>query len=200
VAGPTFKQLQASVGNGLSFETEFYPPLAIVASRIDVLGAMVTSFEEPLKESLTKVVLPSIKTNFSAGGRPTWQPLSEATMEIRQRFGQGGNKTLVRSGALRAAVTSMSSWLVTDTAASLNTFPENVWYGAIQQDGYGGMGGGQKVKGKTLSQIVASAGATGTTVAAIPARPFIMLQTEDEDKIVDIFMMWLGRKIEEAYP
>lgn len=196
---PTIKQLIASVGK-FSVEYDFVPPLALVAARINTLGTKVSSFEDPLRRAIREVVIPSIQTNFDVGGRPPWPPLSEGTIEVRQRMGRGsGSGTLVLTGALKGAMGEEGIWNVTDDTATLPGFPSSVWYGIIHNTGFEGKGGGRSAKGKSFQQIVSSA-SSGGSVSAIPARPFTVLQPEDEEEIRSIFMEWLGEKIEEAWP
>lgn len=197
---PTIKQLQASVNRGLALDFSFVPSLKVVAGRINTLGTGVSSFKEPLRRAVKEVVIPSIRTNFEVGGRPPWEPLSPSTAEIRSRL--GGNYTgrpLIKTGALFAAMASTALWRVSDVQATLPGLPANLWYGYVHQEGYGGKGGGRSAKGKSFQQIVASA-SKEMPVSAIPARPFAVLQPEDEDDIGDIFMEWLGDEIEKAWP
>jgi phage gpG-like protein len=195
---PTIKQLQSSVRTGVTFTTEFIPPLGIVAAHLDTLGVLVSSLEEPLHKAVREVVIPSIQTNFDVGGRPAWPPLSDGTLEIRQHLGVEGGGILVLSGSLRSAMGDEGSWQFSNDSASLS-IPDSVWYGNIHQQGYGGKGGGRSAAGKTFKEIVRAAQAV-QPVSAIPQRPFAVLQAEDEAAIHEIFMEWLGEKIEEAWP
>src|SRR6185503_20125327 len=89
---PAFTQHTAS-----SVEVNFEPSLALLARRVDKLGADIRSFRVPLKMAIQQVVIPSIRKNFDQGGRPTWEPLSEHTIRNRK----GGTQPLVRTGLLR---------------------------------------------------------------------------------------------------
>jgi phage gpG-like protein len=195
---PTIKQLQASVRTGITFEATFVPPLAIVAAHLNTLGAKVSSLEDPLRKAVREVVIPSIQTNFDVGGRPAWPPLADGTIEIRQHLGHEGQGVLVLTGSLRGAMGDEGSWQISNDTAALS-IPDYVWYGNIHQQGYGGKGGGVSAKGKTFKEIVRNAQAV-QSVASIPQRPFAVLQTEDEVAIHEIFIEWLGEKIEEAWP
>jgi phage gpG-like protein len=200
MGSPTIKQLQSSVRNGLQIETDFIPPLRLVAERIATLGAKVSSFEEPLHKAITEVVIPSILTNFDVGGRPPWEPLSEATHEISERLGKPARSVLIRTGSLRAAMGDVGSWDIGEDTAEL-TIPDKVWYGIVHQGGFEGKAGGSKIKGKSFKQIVHDPTLSAELpISPIPERPFAVLQPQDEAKIEDVFMEWLGEKIEEAYP
>lgn len=156
----------------------FTPSLRIVAARIDKLGLDIRSFRVPLKRCVKDVIIPSIQQNFEVGGRPTWAPYADVTTEIHQEMGEDLGDMLVKSGKLKQTMSYQNLWTITKDEASLDDLPPNVWYGKIHQAGYGGKGG----KG------------------SIPARPFVMLQEDDEQKIVDVFDKWLVERIEAAWP
>ena len=199
MSAPTIKQLQASVRNGIQIRNDFIPPLALVAERIATLGAKVSSFDEPLRRAVKEVIIPSIQTNFQVGGRPTpWPPHAEGTIDVASNMGFHLGSVLVRTGALKSAMGSENAWSI-DTASASLSMPNNVWYGTIQQGGFEGKGGGKSAKGHSFQWIVKNA-SQDMPVSRIPARPFAVLQPEDEAKINDIFIEWLGEKIEEAYP
>lgn len=81
---------------------------------------------------------------------------------------KGNNQPLIASGALFAAATDPKNWEVTKDSASF-TLPEDVSYGNIHQE--------------------------GAPNAGIPARPFMMLQAEDMDRIAKVFDEWIGEII-----
>src|SRR5690606_29929622 len=86
---------------GVQLGFTFSPTIGIVAKNVDKLGLDIRSFREPLKRAIQQVVIPSIRTNFDSGGRPAWEPLSEATLRWRQARGIGGTAPLIATGALR---------------------------------------------------------------------------------------------------
>jgi len=206
-----------------ALEMKFEPSIIIAAGKIDRLGGLIKDFKEPLTESVRKVMMPSIANNFASGGRPAWEPLSEATLEIRQNFGVGGDRILVRSGKLESLASSFGVWRITNAYATVDNIP--VWYANIQQGGYSGRSMSHRVKAaggnkkaaleKLQDEQLAKFGGKYTTggkvtavrgpslpreAASIPARPFIMFQPEDEDDVAQIFIDWLGKKINEAWP
>jgi len=213
----TFKQVRASVGalkfhrdiSGVGFD--FDPSMGLVAKAIDKLGLEFTSFREPLVRSIRLVLMPSIRKNFDVGGRPEpWEPLAAFTIQQR---GYDAWPILVRSGKLRKIASSFQIWSVGVNGAIIEGLPQSVWYGAIHQGGYGGFGGFMKAAEKELGT-----GATPREVtqlafemlsekrgdpkkharSAIPQRRFIIMQDEDVEKIKQIFLDWLGAKVEEA--
>lgn len=188
----------------------FEPTIAISARNIDRLGADIRSFKEPLQRAVKEVIIPSIAQNFEAGGRPdTWQPLSEATQEIKARMGWAGGDVLIRSGKLRKTMGQQNLWQIKETSAILKELPKGVSYGGIHQAGYEGASmsalakkkGGAKEALQTIIDRQKLAMATGTKikggggVASIPARPFVMFQDEDEDAIAEIFVEWLDERV-----
>lgn len=206
---PTIKDLQVSVRDNLGIRQDlgpnlvpyvtFSPTIGIVAARIDTLGAKITSFEEPLRKAIRDVIIPSIQVNFDVGGRPSWAPLSDATQEIRTMMGEVMSiRPLVKTSALKNTMAQEDIWTVNSGMAILPSLPENVWYGNIHQGGYEGResrtsAGGGYIKSRADWNKQKS-------VSAIPERPFAVLQPKDEDDISDIFVEWLGEKIEEAWP
>lgn len=101
-----------------------------LATSLSLFAGKIRSFREPLQKAVRDVVIPSIRQNFDAGGRPAWKPLSEATLSIRD-----GNTILVRTGALRQGATQQNNWKYTTTEAVMEGLPSRVWYGMIHQLG-----------------------------------------------------------------
>jgi len=205
---------------------DFSPTIGILARDVDKMGVDIRSFRVPLTNAVRNVMIPSIQQNFSSGGRPdTWVPLSESTLLIRSREGSGST-TLVRSGALKRNMGFMTMWDITQDYAIVKQLPDRVWYGAIHQSGYDTTTGAQiqsKIKsaakrgvklsaGKAAQQVMAdldtklkTAMASGTSAAsssdrahAIPARPFVMFQDEDLDKIDAEFDSWIAMRVAAA--
>jgi phage gpG-like protein len=192
---------------------DFEPTVGIVAAKIDRLGMDIRSFREPLTRSIKEVMIPSFRKNFDAGGRPSWEPLSDSTLEIRSRLGTG-TQMLKQSGRLEKAATSFNIWKVSTTSAIILRLPERVWYGKLHQAGYGGSGGSKSMKArlnqfggdakKALDSLLDEqwdAMANGKKMksagaAPIPARPFILIQDEDEDEIAEVFTQWLEERVE----
>lgn len=196
--GPAFKS--GLTNSMLPFNITFSPTIAILTGRIDKLGLDIKSFKVPLTRSIEEVMTKSITKNFNVGGRPRWEPLSEATLLIRAQYSNPNTDPLIWTGELRSVAGQVNIWTITDKSAMIRGLPQNVWYGAIHQKGYGGRGG--SAKGKDLShagQIASAAGKGGRyTVSAIPARPWAVIQPEDEEDIKDIFIEWLGEQVDAA--
>jgi phage gpG-like protein len=184
--------------SGSILQFAFAPSVGIAARDINKLGLDIQNFREPLERCITEVMIPSFAQNFAAEGRPEkWDPLADATIKIREREGQGSGPILNRTGALEQAATSRDIWTVTDTAATIQSLPQHVWYGNIHQAGAAG------TKTRSVADVdkaLREALRTGKRVSAsrtsqeIPQRQFIMMQEEDEDAIEDIFVEWLTEK------
>lgn len=182
------------------------PSVGIVARDIDKLGLAYTSFREPLARAIKLVMIPSIRKNFDVGGRPPWEPLAEATIEMR-----GGEAwpILRRTGKLRRAATSFKIWEVGKNSATIRKLPENVWYGYVHQMGIGGFGkfitAAQRELGHGTSSMdvvrrafelmdsMRSSPAKEYSVI-IPKREFVMFQSEDPPKVQAIFYEWVKEK------
>lgn len=187
----------------------FSPTLGIAAGRIDKLGLDIRSFKEPLTRAIREVMVPSIKRNFSEGGRPAWEPLSEATMSIRAWKGVGGSSPLISSGLLARTASQINIWDVNQTSAVIRDLPDKVWYGKIHQGGYDGgsmsslikkFGGDVGAASAAHTAGLISGASSQRTAAAIPARPFLVYQDEDEDGITQVFIDWLEERIQRAWP
>jgi phage gpG-like protein len=195
-------------------DIEFSPSVLITANKIDRFAGKISSFREPLTRAVKEILIPSFRANFEEGGRPDhWEPLSADTLEIRSRLGGDGDSPLIRTGALEAAATSMSPWKIGDAAAVFTSLPANVWYGTIHQGGYEGKSMRSLAKktgsaGAALQNIINQQKAAmrgGSTISgggapAIPARPFILVQDEDEDAITELFIEWVDQQLQEAWP
>lgn len=181
----------------------FSPSLGITASRIDKLGMNIKSFREPLKRSIQQVIAPSIRTNFDQGGRPNaWPELSDATQEIQDRImGGGDHPPLIKSGLMRRTMTQLNVWSISQNSAILKDVPDKIWYAKVHQAGYEGKG---KAGRKSLTEIV-NAAKSGKSkgeraISPIPARPFVMLQSRDVEDIQQVFIKWMGERIDRTWP
>lgn len=216
---PTGREIRSSVmgkltmtggvtGNMVPFSMTFSPTLVIAAGRINKLEMDIRSFHEPLLRSVRDVLTVSIRENFNVGGRPAWEPLSEATMNIRAAYGFDSASPLVWTGNLRRVASQINIWTITQSYAVIADLPAVVWYGKIHQAGFDGSGGGKKVKlgitpgerGRNLRKLVGNASSGQRPVSPIPARQFVVLQPEDEDNITNIFIKWLGERVMHAWP
>ncbi len=190
----------------------FSPTVGIAAGRMDKLGIDIRSFHEPLKRAVQRVVAPSIVRNFDEGGRPAWEPLSSATLELRSRFGIASTGILVRTGLLRRTMGQLNIWTITKESAIIANLPDKVWYGAIHQGGYSSSSMAARVKKfgsarkafESLQDDLVTAIRTGKQVGGrginIPQRQFVMLQGEDVDDILQVFSDWIQERIDAAWP
>lgn len=158
----------------------FTPTVGILAKDVQKLGLDIRSFRDPLSRSVKRVLIPSIRKNFEAQGRPAWEPLSEVTVKLRGASGP----ILNRSGRLKRKATQFNIWTITREAASLQSLPADVWYGAVHQAGHGGFTG-------SLGSVVGS----GAARVRIPARPFVMFQNEDGNAVREVFAQWLTERL-----
>lgn len=210
---PRNRDINAAVG-GLVFarnltgvDFEFQPSIGLIASRIDKLGMDIRSFKEPLTRAVVQVMIPSFRANFESEGRPSWEALAPFT--VSQRKGHE-HPILFRSGRLKKAATSRQLWSISQNGAVITKLPGAVWYGTIHQAGIGGFGKrldaarkklgegarGRDVVGEAYDSMDESGG-DKRGVAAIPARPFIMFQEEDEVAIEEIFFDWLDERADK---
>ena len=189
VITPTLTQHRVSI------DMAFEPSIGIMARRIDKLGLDIRSFREPLRRAVKQVVIPSIRTNFDVGGRPSWAPLSPRTLEQKR-----GRQKLVESGKLRRVMGYLKIWDIDRDRAMITDLPQEVWYGKLHQGGFGGAtitspGVVNPLTGRRGPSITEFASGEGYSV---PARPFIMIQPEDEPQIERVFEEWLQERIVAA--
>lgn len=161
---------------GLSVEYSFHPSPLILAGEMETFGLNVRSLREPLSRAVKQVMIPSMQANFDQGGRPAWQPISDATEQIKFSLGYDTG-TLVRTGALKRNMGYFSMWTVNSTEATIADLPTRIAYGSVHQSG---------------SRSGAGRGSN------IPARPFAVIHDADEDKIEEVFSKWLSERQEAA--
>ena len=175
----------------------FAPTIGMATKGINKLGVDIRSFRVPLHDAIKNVIAPSIRSNFEAGGRPPWKDLSKATLATRAREGTG-DKILVRSGKLQRVASQLNIWSITSTAAIIGNLPQEVGYGKVHQEGYDRRSAFiKKARGGafgTTSDVISSALGKKSS-PDIPARPFLMIHTEDEDAIRAVFVEWLGMRV-----
>lgn len=194
--------LKSGLKGSLSVQFDFEPSVGIFAGRIDKLGMDIRSFRVPLQRAIKEVMIPSFRTNFETGGRPTWPALSNATWDTRTKLGWSGGGPLLLSGNLMKVATQQNIWTVTGQSASIRDLPQKAWYGKVHQ---AGAGGGRRtttrrraVRGR--GGIIRYLGARdsdggGRGYVSIPARPFILIQPEDREKVAEVFENWLGERM-----
>lgn len=157
----------------LSFSVEIegnFPRDAFILARdLDQLGFNIRSFKEPLTMAVRQVIIPSIKKNFDSGGRPEWQGLAVETIKTRVRQGYGIWPPLTKSGQLKKRATAVGIWEIDRTLAVMNE--PRIKYAKYHQAGTNKM----------------------------PQRAFAMIQDEDEDRVEDIFRIWLEERIQKYY-
>lgn len=148
------------------------PPMEAIEADLAAIGRDLSNMRTPLTTSIKTVLIPSIRENFTTGGRPDqWEPLAESTVEKRQRTGTG-TTTLIETGRLMEGATQFSRWDVGTSEAHISNWNQDIALKAAVHQG------GAVATGRTRS-------------ADIPARPFLLIQTEDADKIEEIFLTWM---------
>lgn len=148
------------------------PPMETIEADLAAIGRDLSNMRTPLTTAIKTVLIPSIRENFMSSGRPDrWEPLADATIEKRQRTGTG-NTILMETGRLMEGATQFARWDVGTNEAHISNWNQDIaMKAAVHQGG---------------------AVATGRTrTADIPARPFLLIQAEDSDKIEEIFLTWM---------
>jgi phage gpG-like protein len=181
------------VSQGL-MQFEFKPSLALSARQFNKLGLDIRSFRVPLKRSIQQVIAPSIGENFKSNGRPdSWTPLSEDTQTIKEqdpKLRYGVDDILRRSGLLFKTMQQYNIWTVSQTQAAILSLPEKIWYGNLHQEGFGQHA---TAFADPLHIPLSELGKSQNKVY-IPQRMFAMLQTQDLDKIQEVFADWVAER------
>lgn len=152
---------------------------AKVSAALDRLSKAAVD-ASPVMASIAGVMHDAAMENFEQSGRPKWLGLKPATLAQKRKQGYG-DKPLIRRGggqSLYSSITQQSD----ATSATVGT---NVKYAAIHQFG------GQTRPHVILPRNKKALAFGGRVVkkvnhpgSKIPARPFLSLTAEDEDKIV----------------
>ncbi len=151
----------------MSFYFEWIPNPADLARAFQALSVRLSKFEVPLTRSVSRVISPSISTNFSVGGRPSWQPLAAYTATKK-----GNSRILHESGDLERQATSINSWDIGNNKATLANIDD---YGVFQNFGF------WNVQFQTN----------------VPARQWAVMQDSDVDDVVDEFLLWMAEEIDD---
>ena len=129
------------------------------------LARDVRSFREPLKRSVKQVMGPSFRKNFEVGGRPTWPPLADETLRIKAQQNYPDD-ILIRTGKLRRVAGQLNLWSFSKDDARVVTIPPGAEYGQFHMSGTKWM----------------------------PAREWMGFQSEDVDKIEQVFVEWIQER------
>jgi phage gpG-like protein len=151
----------------VEIDIDFYPKLSVLAGGFFMLSEdmKVRSLREPLKRSIQQVVAPAFAANFAAEGRPSWEPLADAT--VMKKKGAG---ILDESGKLRRKVTQLNAWTfdgLRGEAYVSNLDSLGVGYGYVHQEGAG----------------------------RTPARPWAMITPQEADKVEEVFGRWIDERV-----
>jgi phage gpG-like protein len=187
-------------GRRLGIDIDIHPSPVILAAELTAISVEFKDYREPLTNSIKNVMMPSIRKNFDVGGRPSWAPLSAATLSRRAYEGSGiTGRILSRTAALRRRAASFGVWKVNNDEAhvgSLGSGGGGVPWAKLHQEGFEGSGGpiGRIVR-RGVPQLPSATLRAGDEVVEgyagdIPARPFLVIQPEDEDKIAREFHKW----------
>lgn len=161
--------LGGNAPGGVGFSVSIVPTPFLLVRDFENLGVDVRSYREPLRRSVKQVLSPSIRTNFEVGGRPTWEPLAQATQERKVMENARSFMPLIRTGSLQRVAGQLNLWTITREAASIEQLPQRVWYGAVHQSGDEG--------------------------SNIPARPWAVIQEEDMNEVEEIFFLWIEERL-----
>ncbi len=177
------------------------------------IQAMVARIErrvnnlKPAMGLIGEIALGSIQENFEKGGRPSWEPLSQTTINIRKRINKWPGRILVRSGVaggLLGGITYRPSNEDVRLAAN-KPYATTQHFGA-KKGSFGTVAATIKEHTRKISQAFGKPiEPKKVTVKAytrkmslpwgdIPARPFMMVQDEDWTEIKETLTEFLLNK------
>ncbi len=141
------------------------------------LSVDLRSLKEPLRRAVKEVMIPSFRENFDSEGRPSWTP-------AKRNY---GHSLLNDTGKLKNATQLLAIWDFDREHAKLNpsSLESRVGPKIVHQTG--------------AVRKIANPKGKGKGVHRIPARPFIMMQNEDQEKIAEIFDKYLQERVQRRW-
>jgi phage gpG-like protein len=149
------------------FDLIMIPPARIEAAAFMNLSRQFRSYKEPLTRSVRNVMTKSLYKNFIVRGRPRWAPLSEATLNTKQ-YGPHMAGYLDAPLIRTGALWKAAGQINLWSITSTDaTATGGPDYGAFHQSG----------------------------TVYMPARPWAVIQPEDETAIALEFDKWMVEKL-----
>jgi len=172
-------------------DVDLQPSAVILVAQFNKLGMDIRSFKEPLTQAVKEVMVPSIRKNFDAGGRPKWRKLKKET--VYKKAGAGGGDPeapLIRTGLLRRRATEIGIWDINgiEGYAAIRTL-RDAEYGAYHNEGVAGGEIGVIVSGTGSNAVIET-----RQLGGFPARPFLMFHKKDENDIERVFIKWFQKR------
>lgn len=149
----------------------------------------------PANREIGEIVLASVQENFAKEGRPAWKPLSKVTIADRIRRNKWPGKILNRSGAY--GLLGSVNYRATKDSVTVGTalpYATTMQFGAKK-----GKFGSKSVtikahtrkrKGKS-EKVKSYQRRMNIPWGDIPARPFLILQIQDEEDIKEILLDYI---------
>jgi phage gpG-like protein len=159
---------------------------------------------KPAMGLIGEIALGSIQENFEKGGRPTWQPLSQTTINLRKKINKWPGRILVRggvAGGLMGGITYRPS--DEDVRLATNKPYATTQHFGAKKGSFGTVAATVKAHMRKISQafgrpieprdVKVKAHTRKMTLpwGDIPARPFMVIQDEDWEEIKDTLVDFL---------
>lgn len=126
---------------------------------------------QPLERCRDEVMIPSIRRNFEAQGRPEmWEPINPFNY-YRASRGAGGAPILQPTGSMAKTAQAKARFHIAQNRTEYGFWPTGSGHIASRYGYVHDMGG-------------------RSAFGSIPARPFAILQTQDISLITDVFAEW----------
>lgn len=184
--------------------------IEIKDSGIQEMLAMIEQRVHNLKPAMGligEIALGSIQENFEKGGRPSWEPLSQTTINIRKRINKWPGRILVRSGVAGGLLGGISYRPGdNDVTLSANKPYATTHHFGAKKGSFGTVAATIKEHIRKINQafgkpieprdVKVKAHTRKMTLpwGDIPARPFMMVQDEDWTEIKETLAEYLMSK------
>jgi phage gpG-like protein len=103
----------------------------VLAGDLDMAALSIKSLREPLTKSVKQVIIPSIRKNFDAEGRPAWRQLADSTVARRGT----SHPILDEKGTLKKRATQFNIWTIGRDSAAITGLDSRVKYAGFHQGG-----------------------------------------------------------------
>lgn len=103
----------------------------MMATELLAASQSIRSLRVPLTKSVKEVIIPSIRQNFNAEGRPSWAELKPATIKKRKY----AHPILNDKGILRRRALQFNIWTIDKDSAQITGLDSRVDYAGYHQSG-----------------------------------------------------------------
>jgi phage gpG-like protein len=176
--GHSFPGVKSGTSKAGLVDVTMKPLPIVLVGQFGALSESVKTFRKPLEQCVKEVIIPSMRKNFDVEGRPRWKMIAPQTEYRRSYDGYPTYPILDRSGKGKRSALAFARWKFTkDSTFMGGQFPKTTWYMPVHQSGLEGSWAGGE---------------------GIDARPFALIQDEDQKKIEAVFVKWFEKNLDKT--